>query len=67
MPRALSIQYPSAIYRVMNRGDRREPNYEVKVNLEEGLSRTLDYLPGEQGENDLIQPESRWRGWRVFG
>ena len=25
MPRALRIQYPGAIYHVMNRGDRREP------------------------------------------
>jgi len=25
MPRALRIEYPGAIYHVMNRGDRREP------------------------------------------
>jgi hypothetical protein len=25
MPRKLRVQYPSAIYHVMNRGDRREP------------------------------------------
>ncbi len=25
MPRALRIQYPGAIYHIMNRGDRREP------------------------------------------
>ena len=27
MPRALRIEYPGAIYHVMNRGDRREPNF----------------------------------------
>ena len=30
MPRALRIQYPGAIYHVMNRGDRREPKGEVR-------------------------------------
>ena len=28
MPRALRIEYPGAIYHVMNRGDRREPIYQ---------------------------------------
>ena len=27
MPRALRIEYPGAIYHVMNRGDRREPKW----------------------------------------
>ena len=30
MPRALRIQYPGAIYHVMNRGDRREPKGDVR-------------------------------------
>ena len=30
MPRALRLQYPGAIYHVMNRGDRREPKGEVR-------------------------------------
>jgi hypothetical protein len=28
MPRALRIEYPGAIYHVMNRGDRREPIFQ---------------------------------------
>jgi hypothetical protein len=28
MPRALRIEYPGAIYHVMNRGDHREPVFE---------------------------------------
>ena len=28
MPRALRIEYPGAIYRVMNQGDRREPIFQ---------------------------------------
>jgi REP element-mobilizing transposase RayT len=28
MPRQLRIEYPGAIYHVMNRGDRREPIYQ---------------------------------------
>ena len=29
MPRALRIEYPGAIYHVMNRGDHREPTYSI--------------------------------------
>ena len=28
MPRKLRVEYPGAIYHVMNRGDRREPIFE---------------------------------------
>ena len=28
MPRALRIEYPGAVYHVMNRGDRREPIFQ---------------------------------------
>ena len=28
MPRVLRIEYPGAVYRVMNRGDRRQPIFQ---------------------------------------
>jgi len=31
MPRQLRIEYPRAIYQVMNRGDRREPIFHMKT------------------------------------
>jgi len=31
MPRQLRIEYPGAIYHVMNRGDRREPIFRDKA------------------------------------
>jgi putative transposase len=47
MPRALRIEYPGAIYHIMNRGDRREPifrddaNYKrFRVTLAEACTKT---------------------------
>ena len=34
MPRALRIEYPGAIYHVMNRGDRREPIFRDDVEMD---------------------------------
>jgi len=36
MPRALRIEYPGAIYHVMNRGDRREPIFQDDTDREHG-------------------------------
>jgi len=41
MPRALRIEYPGAIYHVMNRGDRREPIFGDDLDLKRFL-KTLD-------------------------
>jgi REP element-mobilizing transposase RayT len=38
MPRALRIEYPGAIYHVMNRGDRREPIFRDDVDHEKFLT-----------------------------
>jgi hypothetical protein len=32
MPPALHLEYPGAIYHVLNRGDRREPTYAARFN-----------------------------------
>ena len=38
MPRSLRIEYPGAIYHVMNRGDRREPIFLDDVDQEKFLT-----------------------------
>ena len=38
MPRALRIEYPGAIYHVMNRGDRREPIFRDDLDHEKFLA-----------------------------
>ena len=56
MARKLRIQYPGAIYHVMNRGDRQEPIFEDDADRE----RFLETLAEAWEEADL----ARRRKWR---
>ena len=60
MPRKLRIQYPGAIYHVMNRGDRREAIF--KDDRERGQSqlltptRLLDRMPATGSNHIFVIP-----------
>ena len=53
MARKLRVEYPGAIYHVMNRGDRREPIFKDDADRK----RFLETLKDNMG----------WSGWEEFG
>jgi len=53
MPRSLRIEYPGAIYHVMNRGDRREPIFRDDVDHEKFLT-TLAEACAKTEESNLL-------------
>ena len=50
MPRALRIEYPGAIYHVMNRGDHREPIFRDELDHKKFLTTLAEVCNGVSPE-----------------
>jgi putative transposase len=59
MARKLRVQYPGAIYHVMNRGDRREPIFQAKADRRRSLE-TLAEASAKTGWQVHAYCRKRW-------